>query len=111
MGVREVEGVSQIGREGGISMDQGRAESAVRGPGLGTIPLPGDITTQKLERIIGDVASLSVKWTKPLSARLLPVAGAKAGDRTAFDDTKLINTIIQPLPKRTGHPMFIIKKT
>jgi len=44
------------------------------------------------------VASLSAKWSKPLSARLLPVAGAKPGDRTAFDDPNLVNTIIQPLP-------------
>ena len=90
--------LSQLWSEGAISMDQLLAYSAVCGTGLDTIPLPGDVTTQRLERIIGDVASLSVKWSKPLSARLLPVAGAKPGDRTAFDDPNLINTIIQPLP-------------
>ena len=90
--------LSQLWSEGAISMDQLLAYSAVCGTGLDTIPLPGDITTERLERIIGDVASLSVKWSKPLSARLLPVAGAKPGDRTAFDDPNLINTIIQPLP-------------
>ena len=90
--------LSQLWSEGTLSMDQLLAYSAVCGTGLDTIPLPGDITTQQLERIIGDMASLSVKWSKPLSARLLPVAGAKAGDRTAFDDPNLINTIIQPLP-------------
>jgi uncharacterized protein len=58
------------------------------------LSLQGDVTTTRLERIIGDVASLSVKWSKPLSARLLPVAGAKAGDRTELDDPNLINTII-----------------
>jgi uncharacterized protein (UPF0210 family) len=98
MPVLEDTRLSQLWSEGAISMDQLLAYSAVCGTGLDTIPLPGDITTQQLERIIGDVASLSVKWSKPLSARLLPVAGAKAGDRTAFDDPNLINTIIQPLP-------------
>jgi uncharacterized protein (UPF0210 family) len=98
MPVMEDTRLSQLWSEGAISIDQLLAYSAVCGTGLDTIPLPGDITTQKLERIIGDVASLSVKWSKPLSARLLPVAGAKPGDRTAFDDPNLINTIIQPLP-------------
>jgi uncharacterized protein len=90
--------LSQLWSEGAISIDQLLAYSAVCGTGLDTIPLPGDITTDQLARIIGDVASLSVKWSKPLSARLLPVAGAKPGDRTAFGDPNLIDTIIQPLP-------------
>ncbi len=90
--------LSQLWSEGAISMDQLLAYSAVCGTGLDTIPLPGDITVDQLARIIGDVASLSVKWSKPLSARLLPVAGAKPGDRTAFGDPNLIDTIIQPLP-------------
>jgi hypothetical protein len=98
MPVMEDTRLSQLWGEGAISMDQLLAYSAVCGTGLDTIPLPGDITTKQLESIIGDVASLSVKWSKPLSARLLPVAGAKPGDRTAFDDPNLINTIIQPLP-------------
>jgi len=98
MPVMEDTRLSQLWSEGAISMDQLLAYSAVCGTGLDTIPLPGDITTERLERIIGDVASLSVKWSKPLSARLLPVAGAKPGDRTAFDDPNLINTVIQPLP-------------
>jgi uncharacterized protein len=41
------------------------------------------------------VASLAVKWHKPLSARLLPVAGKKSGDRTEFDDPFLVNAVIQ----------------
>lgn len=98
MPVLEDTRLSQLWSEGAISMDQLLAYSAVCGTGLDTIPLPGDITTQQLERIIGDVASLSVKWSKPLSARLMPMAGAKPGDRTAFDDPNLVDAIIQPLP-------------
>jgi uncharacterized protein (UPF0210 family) len=37
-----------------------------------------------------------VKWHKPLSARLLPVAGKKVGDMTEFSGI-YENTIIQPL--------------
>ncbi len=90
--------LAQLWGEGAITMDQLLAYSAVCGTGLDTIPLPGDVTTQQLERIIGDVATLSAKLSKPLSARLLPIAGAKPGDMTAFDDPNLINTVIQPLP-------------
>jgi uncharacterized protein len=39
-----------------------------------------------------------VKWHKPLSARLLPVAGKHAGDMTEFDDPFLDNAKLQPLP-------------
>ncbi len=98
MPVLEDTRLSQLWSEGALSMDQLLAYSAVCGTGLDTIPLPGDVTAQQLERIIGDVATLSVKLSKPLSARLLPVAGAKPGDRTAFDDPNLVNTVIQPLP-------------
>jgi hypothetical protein len=54
-------------------------------------------------RIIGDLAHLWVNWSKPRSARLLPVAGAKPGDRTTFDDPNLLNTVIQPLPQVSVH--------
>ena len=98
MPVLEDTRLSQLWSEGALSMDQLLAYSSVCGTGLDTIPLPGDVTAEQLARIIGDMASLSVKWSKPLSARLLPVAGAKPGDRTTFDDPNLVNTVIQPLP-------------
>jgi uncharacterized protein (UPF0210 family) len=81
-----------------ISLDALLSYSAVCGTGLDTIPLPGDTSLDALSRIIGDVASLSVKWNKPLSARLLPVAGKHVGDQTEFTDPNLLNVTLQPLP-------------
>jgi uncharacterized protein (UPF0210 family) len=81
-----------------VTVDQMLAYSAVCGTGLDVIPLPGEISTEQLERIIGDMATLAVKLHKPLSARLLPVAGKKAGDRTEFEDPFLVNATLQPLP-------------
>jgi hypothetical protein len=98
MPVLEDTRLSQLWGQGALSMDQLLAYSSVCGTGLDTIPLPGDITPQQLERIIGDVATLSVKLSKPLTARLMPVPGAKPGDQTSFDDPNLVNTVIQPLP-------------
>jgi uncharacterized protein len=51
-----------------------------------------------VERILGDVATLAFKWNKPLSARLLPFQGKKAGERTAFEDPRMINTLIRAVP-------------
>ena len=81
--------------EGAYDVDALLAYSAVCGTGLDTIPMAGDVTPQQLERILGDVATLAVKWKKPLTARLLPVKGKKVGDRTAFDDPFLVNTLIR----------------
>jgi hypothetical protein len=89
--------LAQRWSEGRLSLDALLSYSAVCGTGLDTIPLPGDTTEQQLELIIGDMASLAVKWHKPLSARLLPVTGKKPGDTTEFDDPYLVNATLQPL--------------
>jgi hypothetical protein len=90
--------IAQRWSEGRLTLDSLLSYSAVCGTGLDTIPLPGDITEEQLVRILGDVASLSVKWHKPLSARLLPIAGKEPGDMTELDDPFLANAKIQPLP-------------
>ena len=89
---------------GTVSLDALVSYSAVCGTGLDTVPLPGDTTVEQLARIIGDVASLSVKWNKPLSARLLPVAGKLAGQQTEFSDPNLLNGVIQPISKPEPRP-------
>jgi uncharacterized protein len=84
--------------EGTITTDALLAYSAVCGTGLDTIPYPGDISVNQLARIFGDVASLAWKWNKPLSARLQPVAGKKAGDLTEFSGPFLFNTTLHEVP-------------
>jgi uncharacterized protein (UPF0210 family) len=91
--------LSQRWSEGTFDLDSLLAYSAVCGTGLDAIPLPGDVSQERLERIMGDVASLAFKWHKPLTARLIPAPGKKAGDRTDFDFgvAKFPNTTIRPL--------------
>ena len=84
--------------EGTFNVDSLLAYSAVCGTGLDTVPLPGDVSVEQLEWIYADVASLAVKWNKPLSARLQPVPGKKAGDRTEYEDPYLFNTTLHALP-------------
>ena len=59
---------------------------------------PGEISTAQLERIIADVATLAVTLRKPLSVRFLIMPGGRAGERTTFDDPRLVNSVLQPLP-------------
>jgi uncharacterized protein len=84
--------------EGTYSIDALLAYSSVCATGLDTVPLPGDVTEDQIARIIGDVASLAFKWHKPLTARLQPVDGKKAGEQTDFQDPYLANATLQPLP-------------
>lgn len=90
--------MAQRWAEGTFNVDSLLAYSSVCGTGLDTIPLPGDVSVEQMERMYSDVASLAVKWNKPLSARLQPIPGKKAGDRTEFQDPFLFNTTLHPLP-------------
>ena len=85
--------------EGTFDLDSLLAYSAVCGTGFDTIPLPGDVSQEQLGRIIGDLASLAFKWHKPLTARLIPAPGKKAGDRTDFNfgTLEFPNTTLKPL--------------
>src|SRR5216683_707466 len=96
--VMEDKHLAQRWAESAYNIDSLLAYSSVCGTGLDAIPLPGDVTLDQMNRIFSDVASLAVKWNKPLSARLQPIPGKKAGDRTDFDDPFLFNTTIHPLP-------------
>ena len=90
--------LAQRWAEGTYNTDDLLAYSAVCGTGLDTVPFPGDMPEEQIARVLGDVASLAWKWHKPLSARLLPVKGKKAGDSTEFHDEYLFNTTLHGLP-------------
>jgi hypothetical protein len=98
--VMEDSRLAQRWNEGRISMDALLSYSAVCGTGLDTVPLPGDISAEQVSLIIGDMASLAVKWNKPLSARLLPVKGKGPGDQTEFDSPFLVNVTIQSIGRQ-----------
>jgi len=90
--VMEDKRLAQRWSENTYEIDSVLAYSAVCGTGLDTVPLPGDVSEERLVRIFGDVAALAWKWHKPLSARLQPVSGKKAGELTEFDSQYLFNT-------------------
>lgn len=59
--------------------------SAVCGTGLDTVPLPGSVSEDQLYAVLLDLAALALRLGKPLTARLMPIPGKKAGDTTEFD--------------------------
>lgn len=92
--VLEDAGLGQRNAEGRFDIQDLLLYSTVCGTGLDTVPLPGDTPPERIERILRDVASLSVRLKKPLSARLFPVPGKKAGEMTTFDSPYLTNTVV-----------------
>jgi uncharacterized protein len=68
--------------------------SAVCGTGLDTVPLPGDVEPAELAAILLDMATLALRLNKPLTARLMPIPGGKAGDLTTFDFSYFANARI-----------------
>lgn len=71
--------------------------SAVCGTGLDTVPLPGDTTAGQIYPVLLDLAALSQRLDKPLTARLMPVPGKRAGDLTHFDFPYFANSRILAL--------------
>jgi uncharacterized protein (UPF0210 family) len=69
--------------------------SSVSGTGLDVVPIPGNTSIQTLERIYGDVASLSLKYTnKALSARLFLIPNKSIGDLIEFDNPYLTSSTV-----------------
>ncbi|MCC6148031.1 MAG: DUF711 family protein [Anaerolineaceae bacterium] len=71
--------------------------STVCGAGLDTVPLPGSVTQEELAALLVDLAALAVRLNKPLTARLMPVPGKEAGERTNFDFEFFSNGGIIPI--------------
>jgi uncharacterized protein len=76
--------LAERSREGLFTVNDLLLYSAVCGTGLDTVPLPGDVSEEELAGILLDVAALALRLDKPLTARLMPVPGAQAGDMTSF---------------------------
>ena len=92
--ILEDHGLAERNNQGSYNLSNILHYSAVCGTGLDTIPLPGSIPVKKLYSILLDVASLSTKLEKPLSARLLPVPSKNSGEMTCFDFEYFVNSKI-----------------
>ena len=71
--------------------------SAVCGTGLDTVPLPGDSSAEQIAPLLLDLSVLAMRLDKPLTARLMPVPGKRAGDATNFDFGFFANSRVMKL--------------
>jgi uncharacterized protein (UPF0210 family) len=78
--------------EGNLQVKDLLLYSAVCGTGLDTIPLPGDTSREAIAAVLLDLAALAQRLDKPLTARLMPIPGKKAGDETGFDFAYFANS-------------------
>jgi uncharacterized protein (UPF0210 family) len=83
--------------EGILTIKDALLYSAVCGTGLDTVPLPGDTNSEQLVPLLLDVCALALRLDKPLTARLMPVPGKKAGDVTNFDFGFFANSKVMAL--------------
>lgn len=83
--------------EGTLTVKDALLYSAVCGTGLDTIPLPGDTTAEEIAPLLLDLGGLSLRLGKPLTARLLPIPGKRAGDVTNFDFAFFANSRVMRL--------------
>ncbi|MEJ2264165.1 MAG: DUF711 family protein [Anaerolineales bacterium] len=102
--------------EGTLTITDLLLYSAVCGTGLDTIPLPGDTSEQQIAAVLLDLAALSQRLEKPLTARLMPVPGKEAGNPTDFDFDYFANSLVLPLRAQrltrlfTGDEVFHLRR-
>ncbi len=72
--------------------------SAVCGIGLDTVPIPGNTSIEKISALMRDTGTMAYRLNKPLTVRLFPAPGLKAGDITTFTSDDLCNCLVLPVP-------------
>jgi uncharacterized protein (UPF0210 family) len=90
--------LAQRAAEGKYSLRDLLTFSAVCGVGLDTVPIPGLTSAEKLAGVYVEVGAMAFRLNKPLSCRLLPLAGKVAGDVTEVDSPFLCNTTVFSIP-------------
>ncbi len=89
--------LAQRAAEGALLVKDLLMYSAVCGTGLDTIPLPGETTPDQLTPLLLDLAALALRLDKPLTARLMPIPGKRAGEETSFDFPFFANSRVMSL--------------
>ncbi|MFN2304995.1 MAG: DUF711 family protein [Anaerolineales bacterium] len=90
--------LAQRGAKGTLNITDLLLYSAVCGTGLDTLPIPGDATPDQIQAVLLDIAALALRLDKPLTARLMPIPGRKAGEETGFDFEYFANSKVLSLP-------------
>lgn len=89
--------LAQRAGEGRFSLRDLLLYSSVCGTGLDVVPIPGDTAPEAMVGSLRDVAALSSRLNKALSARLFPVPGKKVGDIARFNDPYLVDSVVMKI--------------
>ncbi|MFZ5908941.1 MAG: DUF711 family protein [Chloroflexota bacterium] len=92
--------------EGSLTIKDLLLYSAVCGAGLDTVPLPGDASADQLTPLLLDLSALALRLDKPLTARLMPIPGKRAGDPTNFDFAFFANSRVMALESESLGNVF-----
>jgi len=101
--------------EGTLTIKDLLLYSTVCGTGLDTVPLAGDTSAEQIAALLLDLSVLALRLGKPLTARLMPVPGKKAGEVTNFDFGFFANSKVMALEAEpllfpfNGQESFIIQ--
>ena len=98
--------LAQRAAEGVLTVKDLLLYSAVCGTGLDTVPLPGKTSAGQIASVLMDLSALALRLDKPLTARLMPVPGKKAGDPTDFHFDYFANSRVMALDADALGPPF-----
>ena len=98
--------LARCAAEGTLTVKDLLLYSAVCGTGLDTVPLPGDTSAEQIAAVLLDLSALALRLDKPLTARLMPIPGKKAGDPTGFDFDYFANSRVMALEAEALKPPF-----
>ena len=96
--------------EGRLTVKDLLLYSAVCGTGLDTIPLPGDTSAGQIAALLLDLCAMALRLDKPLTARLMPIPGKKAGDPTNFNFDYFANSRVMGLEAEALKAPFLETK-
>ncbi len=105
--VSEDWGMSRAAEKGAITIDRLEAMMPVCNTGVDMVAIPGDTPPEVVAGIIMDVMAVAVALDKALGVRLIPVPGAKPGDRVDFGGL-LGSTVVMEVPKYS--PLNFIRR-
>ena len=94
--VMEDHAISDAVTHGDLTLEKLEAMTAVCSVGLDMILLPGDTTAETLAGIILDEAAIGVTNRKTTGIRIIPVPGAKLGERVDFGGLFGAGTVTAP---------------
>lgn len=106
--VSEDLGLTAAAAAGHLTIEKLEAMTSVCSVGLDMIAVPGDIDRETLAALMVDELAIGVINNKTTAVRIIPVPGAKPGDRVRFGGL-FGETVVMEVKSRGGSAKFILR--